>query len=126
MRRVVRAAYTSDGPLPDLVITDIVHDGPYLRVKYRNASAGASGADFLIRIEANGNKFDGNSYYRFVIPPGDTEQTTGGFTLGLVGIKPGTEVSVAATIDWEDRVRESNESNNHFSKRVRIPLDTSH
>jgi len=116
-----RAAYTNAGPLPDLVITDIVPDGPYLRVKYRNASAGATGADFLIRIEANGKTFDGNSFYRFVVPPGNTEQTSGGFTLGLVGIERGTEVSVKATIDWEDRVRESNESNNEFSKRLRIP-----
>jgi hypothetical protein len=116
----VRPLYTNDGPLPDLIITDIVHDGPYLRVKYRNASAGATGADFLIRVEANGKKFDGNSYYRFVVPPGNTEQTTGGFTLGLIGIERGTEVSVSATIDWEDRVRESNELNNTFSKRVRM------
>jgi hypothetical protein len=121
-RRVLppRGAYTNAGPLPDLVITDIVHDGPYLRVKYRNASAGATGADFLIKIEANGRAFDGNSYYRFVIPPGNTETTTGGFTLGLVGIEPGTEVDVKATIDWEGRVRESDESNNQFSRRVRI------
>jgi hypothetical protein len=119
-----RAAYTTEGPLPDLLITDIVHDGPYLRVKYRNASAGATGGDFTIRIEANGKSFESNSYYRYVIPPGNSEQTTGGFTLGLVGIERGTDVSVEATIDWEDRVRESNESNNHFSKRLRIAPDT--
>jgi hypothetical protein len=121
-RRILppRATYTNEGPLPDLVITDIVHDGPYLKVKYRNASPGATGADFLIRIESNGRSFDGNGYYRFAIPPGNTEQATGGFTLGLVGIERGNEVSVSATIDWEDRVRESDESNNQFSKRVRI------
>jgi hypothetical protein len=126
-RRVLppRATYTNAGPLPDLVITDIVHDGPYLRVKYRNASVGATGADFLIKIEANGRTFDGNRYYRFVIPPGNTETTTGGFTLGLVGIEPGAEVDVKATIDWEGRVRESDETNNQFSKRVRIGLEAS-
>ena len=115
-----RATYTGEGPLPDLVITDIVHDGPYLKVKYRNASSGATGADFLILMEANGKKFDGNSYYRFTIPPGNTEQSTGGFTLGLIGLERGTEASVTATIDWENRVRESNENNNSFTKRVRI------
>jgi hypothetical protein len=115
-----RAPYTGDVPLPDLVITDIVHDGPYLKVKYRNASAGGTGADFLIKIEANGKKYDGNYYYRYLVPPGNTDQTTGGFTLGLVGITPGSEVDVMATIDPENRVRESNENNNQFSKRVRV------
>ena len=115
-----RANYADGGPLPDLVITDIVHDGPYLKVKYRNASTGATGADFLIRVESDGKKFDGNSYYRFSIPPGNTEQSTGGFTLGLIGLGHGAEATVTATIDWENRVRESNENNNSFTKRVRI------
>jgi hypothetical protein len=115
-----RAPYTSEAPLPDLVITDIVQDGPYLKVKYRNASTGATGADFLFKTEANGKMYDGNYFYRYVIPPGNREHTTGGLTLGLVGIERGTEVSVKATIDWEDRVRESDETNNTFTKRVRI------
>lgn len=106
--------------MPDLVVTDIVHDGPYLKKKYRNAALGATGADFLIRLEVAGNSRGGNSAYRFVVPPSHQEQSTGGLTLGLLGVERDQEITVTATIDWEGRVHETDETNNSLTKRLYI------
>ena len=112
---------TSD--LPDLVITDITATKDYLIVHYRNAGkgVGATGADFLIGIGAGDKSFPGNSLYRFVVPPPGRAMKTGGFTIGLVGLKPGDEAEVTATIDHEGRVKESNSENNTFTKKLTIP-----
>lgn len=118
-----RAGYEGGTELPDLVVTDVVHDGPYLRVHYTNAGKGATGADFLIEIRSGKLSFGGNSYYRFQVPPPGEEVKSGGFTLGLIGLKPGTEADVEVVIDPENRVRETDKKNNTFKKKVVIAAE---
>lgn len=105
--------------LPDLVITRVYYDRPhYIKVAYSNVGKGASGGDFLIAIRSGEQTFDGNYYYRFPVPkPGQTLET-GGFTLGLIGLKPGMVAPVTVTIDPEKRVRESNAQNNRWRGQV--------
>ncbi|VTT97710.1 : CARDB [Gemmataceae bacterium] len=118
-----RAGYEGGTELPDLVVTDVVHDGPYLRVHYTNAGKGATGADFLIEVRSGKLSFGGNSYYRFQVPPPGEETKSGGFTLGLIGLKPGTEADVEVVIDPENRVRETDKKNNTFKKKVVIAAE---
>jgi hypothetical protein len=110
-------------PMPDLVITDIFQDGPYLKVTYKNVGS-LVGGDFLIKLTNNNtnDSFGGNPLYRFVVPTPNVLQTTGGYTLGLIGLQQGVSINanVTAEIDWEQRVDESNESNNVFTKDIQI------
>ena len=107
---------------PDMVITDLMADGPYVKARYTN-QGGAGKGDFLIRFCAHRKCFDGNSYYRFPVPrPGESAET-GGVTLGLMDIKQGETVTVTAEIDWERRVTESTRKNNIFEKVLKIPMD---
>jgi len=109
--------------MPDLVITDIFQDGRYLYVTYQNTGA-LGGGDFLIKLTNNdtNDSYEGNSFYRFPVPVPNTFQSTGGYTLNLIGLQEGVSVnaSVTAEIDWEQRVVESNESNNVFTKDIQI------
>lgn len=118
-----RAGYEGGTELPDLVVTDVVHDGPYLRVHYTNAGKGATGADFLIEVRSGKLSFGGNPYYRFQVPSQGEKVESGGFTLGLIGLKPGTEADVEVIIDPENRVRESDKKNNTFKKKVVIAAE---
>lgn len=109
--------------MPDLVITDMYQDGPYIKVTYKNIGAPGNG-DFLIKLTNNstGGSFPGNSFYRFPVPPPNVLQTTGGFTLGLIDLQQGVSenADLTAEIDWEERVAESDESNNILTKMVQI------
>jgi hypothetical protein len=115
-----RGDYKAGIELPDLVVTDITHDDINLFVHYANKGKGATGADFLVSIKSGEKKFDGNSYYRFPVPAPGTETKTGGFNLTLLDLKSGDEVEVEATIDHEDRVRETDKKNNTFKKKLTI------
>jgi hypothetical protein len=118
----LRGEYHRTTELPDLVITDITVDVDRLVVHYVNVGKGATGGDFLIRIRVGTMEFDGNYYYRFVVPPRLELARSGGFDVNLVGLKPGDAAEVEATIDHEDRVRESDKTNNTFKKKVTIPV----
>jgi hypothetical protein len=117
----LRGAYRRSTELPDLVVTDVTADSTNLVVHYANVGKGATGADFLIRIRVGDQAFDGNYYYRFVVPPPFEEAKTGGFNLNLVGLMPGDTAEIEVTIDHEDRVRETDKKNNVFKKKVTIP-----
>lgn len=106
--------------LPDLIVTDITQEGRYIYVHYMNQGLVGGEGDFLIKISALGKSFEGNRYYRFKIPAPGQIRKTGGFTLGLIGLKKGMEKIVTAEIDWEKRIDERNENNNVFHKQVRI------
>ena len=109
---------TAVGPKPDLVITDIFQDGPfYIKVKYKNIGGPGTG-DFLIKTSSSGRSFPGNEFYRFPVPPPGQECTTGGLTMGLIGLHLGMEADVTAEIDWEHRVDESDRSNNTLTKHL--------
>jgi hypothetical protein len=116
-----RADYKDGTGLPDLVITDITHDDINLFVHYANKGKGTTGADFLVSIKSGEKKFDGNWYYRFPVPAPGTETKTGGFNLTLLDLKSGDEVEIEATIDHEDRVRETDKKNNTFKKKITVP-----
>ncbi len=108
--------------LPDLVVTEVYWDAPYIRVNYRNDGGWETPQekDFLVKIRSGEREFGGNSHYRFPLPGDSREVSTGGYTIGLVGLEEGMEAEVTATIDWEGRVRESNEANNQLTRRIRL------
>ena len=74
--------------LADLVITDISQSEYYIIVHYINLGGTASQGDFLVKVSADGKSFNGNFYYRFRIPEPRKPTKTGGFTKGLIGLKP--------------------------------------
>jgi hypothetical protein len=115
-----RGDYKKSTELPDLVITDITQKDGYLVVHYTNVGEGSTGADFLISIKSGNKTFGGNPYYRWRVPAPNANSKTGGFTLGLIGLKPDDEAEVEATIDPENRVRETDKKNNTFKKKITI------
>jgi len=116
----LRGDYKTGTELPDLVIRDITQDGINLIVHYTNIGKGSTGADFLISIKCGKQKFDGNHFYRFRVPAPAADTKTGGFNYSLIGLKPGDAAEIEATIDWENRVRETDKKNNTFKKTVKI------
>jgi len=112
-----RGDYRTGTELPDLVITDITQDGPYLVTHYKNQGKGSTGADFLMVMRLGKEKFEGNHYYRSWVPPPGEAVKSGGYTHNLM---PGEEVEVEVSIDNEDRVRETDKKNNTFKKKISI------
>ena len=108
-------------PMADLVITDIIQDGPYFKVTYKNIGVLRDG-DFLIKITNNttADSFAGNPYYRYIVPAPNKELITGGLGFNLIGLQKGDLASITAEIDWEQRVDENYESNNIFTKKLRV------
>ena len=108
--------------LPDLIVSDIYYQSPYIYVKYCNIGSGWSSSDFLIKLRNNqtGQEYGGNVLYRFKVPQPGECKTTGGYTPSLIGLAPGQSASITAIIDWEQRVRESNENNNALTKTISL------
>lgn len=118
-----RGDYQTSKTLPDLVIEEIFFDPPYLKARYSNRGGEASGADFRFRWKANGRERGSGLSERYKVPPAGKVYQTGGLTMGLLGLISGQPATVTATIDYEDRVREADESNNSLEKR--LPLGPS-
>ncbi|MBX3167215.1 MAG: hypothetical protein KF760_07375 [Candidatus Eremiobacteraeota bacterium] len=114
--------YNEEHPdLPDLVIERVFYDGPsYLKVVYANRGRGRTGADFLISSRCGQRKFGGNYYYRYRVPPAGQSRTTGGLSIGRLGLKPGDKAQLEMTIDPEGRVRETNSQNNTWTGLVEL------
>lgn len=107
--------------LPDLVIEDVIYDGPhYLKVVYSNRGRGRTGADFVINLTNQDKTFRGNYYYRYRVPEPGKKCTTGGFTIGKLGLQPGMTANLSAVIDPEGRVRETDSKNNNWSGVVHL------
>lgn len=106
--------------LPDLVIDRVYYDGRYLRIDYRNRGRGRTGADFVISLETDKRKFPVNPYYRFRVPPPGERRTSGGYTPGKLGLKPGDTARIRAKIDSEGRVRETNSQNNTWTGTIKL------
>jgi hypothetical protein len=116
-----RGDYKSTTELPDLVVTDITQTDRFnLVVHYGNMGKGCTGGDFLISIKCGDKSFPGNQYYRFRVPAPGVETKSGGFNFSLIGLKRGDEAEIEATIDWEDRVRETDKKNNTVKKTIVI------
>ncbi len=120
--KYVRVEVSSGGGenLPDLVIEDIFYQNPYIKVRYCNKGNGWSSSDFLIKLrnEATGKEYGGNPYYRFSVPQPGECKITGGYSPSLIGLNYGQQATVTGIIDWEQRVKESNENNNSFTKTI--------
>ena len=121
-RRPEAERATADGQAVDLVITDIIQDGPYAFVIYKNAGSGggSSGDDFGITLEANGKKFVTGPSYRRYVPKPDKLVSTGGYALTQLGINEGWMGNFVAHIDPEKRVNEQDENNNSYTKMIRV------
>jgi hypothetical protein len=115
-----RGDYQRQRNLPDLVINDITCNGGSIFVHYQNRGRGVTGADFLVELSGNKRKFEGNYLYRFTVPPPGKAMSTGGFSPDLLALNIGDEVEITARIDPEQRVRESNDRNNTFTKKIKI------
>jgi uncharacterized repeat protein (TIGR02543 family) len=113
---------TPTSSLPDLIVNDIYYQSPYIYVKYCNVGSGWSSSDFLIKLRNNqtGQEYGGNVAYRFAVPQPGECKITGGYTPSLIGLNPGQSASITATIDWEQRVKESNENNNTLTKTISL------
>jgi hypothetical protein len=129
-----------DGKLPNLVVVDVIYEDPYLKVVYANQGGAHVSADFVISLSSDGKTFAGNTNYRNLVPTPGQRVVSGGFTPGLVGLKPvlddidpgphgGFEEyllqELRVTIDPEDRVREMDESDNTLVCGVHIAADGS-
>lgn len=102
--------------LPDLVIERVYYDAPnYIKVVYANRGRGRTGADFLVGLRTAERKFPENYYYRFRVPAVGESRTTGGFTLGILGLKPGMKAPLTVSLDPEGRVRETDTKNNTWT-----------
>ncbi|MBS2033390.1 hypothetical protein JST97_00265 [bacterium] len=106
--------YQEDRPdLPDLVVERVIYEAPsYVRVVYRNNGRGRTGADFVIGLRTGERSFPVNHFYRYRVPPPGQSHSTGGYTIGILGLQPGMKAQLTATIDPEGRVRETNPKNN--------------
>ena len=109
-----------DGGTVDLIVEDIIQDGPYVFVVYKNAGqgGGSSGDDFGITLKANGKMFAVNPSYRRYVPKPGKSVSTGGYALQMLGIEEGWMGTFTAIIDPEQRVNESNENNNTLVKTI--------
>jgi len=108
--------------LPDLVITDIIWDGKYLVVEYMNQGKGVGDGGFTFNIQ-NGNYLsEGNDdNHLFKVPaPGQKANTGQKFAPGQIKLEDGMDAYIEATIDPKNGVKESNEGNNHFGKKILI------
>ena len=105
-----------EGFLPDLMIKDIYYSGPapYIYFTYCNNGKGASVEEFNIKLQTADGMFPGT----FSVPMPGCCLTTGGITIGLIGAKEGDIKEVTAYIDWENKVKESNEENNTMEKTI--------
>ncbi|NMC51632.1 hypothetical protein GYA54_02805, partial [Candidatus Kuenenbacteria bacterium] len=107
---------------PDLKITDIFLENNLLKAKYCNIGTTAiSPSYFYIKMTANSKVHTGtsnNSNYPFSVPASDFCGTTDGYPTSYFGLMNGQSYLVDANIDWDNRVAESNEYNNGFSKNI--------
>ena len=102
----------SQDELPNLVITDIYYDEPYIRVDYVNSGGSRVSADFIKSWSSPQKSFGGNTFYRSQVPPPGEERSSGGLTIGLIKGEKGKPISVTVEIDPENRVAESDELDN--------------
>lgn len=113
-----------DKTLPDLVIKDIFYDGIHLKAKYCNVGGKSSDEKFLIAVSSMKTFFAGNPNYPYDVPKPGECKVMGGLTIGLVGAKKNEPEKIAYIIDWQEKVKESNEENNvrveliHFNERT--------
>lgn len=112
----------ADGKKADLLVVDLIQDGPYLFVIYKNAGngGGRAGEDFGITIKANGRSFVTKPGHRWYIPKRGLVVSTGGYLLSKLGIGEGWMGNFKVIIDPEDRVDESSETNNLFERMLHI------
>ena len=103
---------------PELITQTITRDSTYYYVTYCNDGTGSSGSTFTIKLTntATDESFVSNPLYPFSVPAPGTCATTGGFTCGLIGDPTCSQcVSVQASVDSDDTVAESDESNNDLT-----------
>lgn len=116
-----RGDYRQSKELPDLVITGMTVDDLNLYVEFKNQGKGVTGGDFLFRVQNGTSKFEGNYFYRYVVPPPGHTGKTGGLNLNLIDLKAGDTATIEVTIDHEGRVRETDRTNNTFKKKITLP-----
>jgi len=104
--------------LPDLVIKDFYYKEGMIYTEYCNIGDSVSMRTFLIKTESDTGTFLGNAYYPFSTPKPGECRLTGGLGIGLIGIKEGDIKEIVQTIDWENKVKESDEENNILKKTI--------
>lgn len=105
--------------LPDLIIKDFYYDeGGYFYIKYCNIGGSGGKGNFLIKVESNTEAWEGNIAYPFAIPDPGACEMTGSINISYFGAKRGEKKEITGTIDWEDKVQESNEKNNSKTETI--------
>lgn len=115
-----RGDYGADKGLPDLIVTDVTTSELGFVIHYRNAGEGVTGADFHIESRSPNKTSTETPGGRWKVPAPGASGKTGPVSYNLHRLSNGTQVRIDVTIDPDDRVRESNEANNTFSKTIRV------
>ena len=104
---------------PNIVITNITADQYYVYVTYKNTGATADGS-FIFNLSTTKGSIPGNYLYPFSVPSSGSSATTGGFTLGNLGLASGDTSIVTATLVWQG-TPPAGASVTTFSKSVTVP-----
>ena len=113
------------GAQTELAAQAITRDSTYYYVTFCNNGMASSGAGFTIKLTntASDESFTSNALYPFAVPAAGTCATTGGFTCGLIGDPDCSQcVSVRASVDSDNSVAESDESNNDLTAKIGCTL----
>jgi len=104
--------------LPDLIVEDIYYSDNSLKVKFCNIGKGVGSENFRIKLrnEITGQEFTSINRIRLNIPKPGTCAIVEDFSPAVIGLLYGEGAKVSATIDWENRVSESNKTNNRLEK----------
>lgn len=108
------------GPLPDLVITDLMRGGGFYTIRYCNYGGRVGSGTFLfaLRNMATSTTYTSDTRYPYNIPPVGLCDTTPGFNCALIDDAgcTGTGITVRATIDPTNTVVEIADGNNDFDR----------
>jgi subtilase family serine protease len=115
----------NEGAQPELTAQTITRDSSYYYVTYCNDGTGASSSTFTIKLTntATDESFTSNPLDPFSVPAPGACATTGGFTCGLIGDPNCSQcVSVRASVDSDNGVAESDESDNDVTASIGCTL----
>jgi formylglycine-generating enzyme len=108
--------------LPELIVTDILYNEPYVYTKYKNVGAAGTG-EFTLRYSANEKSVSFSAKYK--IPEPGQEQISNGAKLDMLDLKPGANTSLTVKIAWLKASNPNNMDDIVFTKEIIVPESAS-
>jgi formylglycine-generating enzyme len=108
--------------LPELIVTDILYNEPYVYTKYKNVGAAGTG-EFMLRYSANGKSVSFFAGYK--IPEPGQEQISNGAKLDMLDLKPGENTKLTVNISWLKKSNPNNLDDIVFTKVIIVPESAS-